>query len=61
MKKLLTAEEFSRMADEYDKVKYTCKCGRRSVIPKWVDKTLCSWCGCYVFKSKKNEFEYRMK
>ena len=61
MRKLLTKEEFNRMSDEYDKVKYRCKCGHRVVIPNWVDKNICDWCGNYVFKDKKKEFEYRMK
>lgn len=41
MEKMLTTKEYKRMTDEYDKVKYKCKCGRRVVIPKWVDKQLC--------------------
>lgn len=49
MEKMLTTKEYKRMTDEYDKVKYKCKCGRRVVIPKWVDKQLCDWCGNYVF------------
>lgn len=58
---MLSAKEFSNMANEYDKVKYRCKCGHRVVIPKWVDKQLCKWCGNYVFKNEKDEFEYRLK
>ena len=54
------AKEFKRKSEEYDKVKYICKCGHRVVIPKWVDKQLCNWCGEYVFKSKKDEFQYRV-
>lgn len=61
MEKILSIKEFERMTDEYDKVKYKCKCGRRIVIPKWVDKQLCDWCGNYVFKSKADEFKYRVK
>lgn len=61
MNKLLTKKEFSRMADEYDKVKYMCKCGHKVVIPAWVDKQVCSWCKRYVFKSKKDEVLYRIK
>lgn len=60
-KKFLTKQEYDRMTTEYSKVKYLCKCGRKVVIPSWVDKQLCDWCGRYVFKSKKDEFEYRMK
>jgi len=61
MDHILTIKEFKKMTDEYDKVKYKCKCGHRVVIPKWVDKQLCDWCGSYVFKDKKREFEYRLK
>lgn len=59
--KTLTVKEYERMADEYDKVKYKCKCGRRSVIPYNVEKVVCSWCGNYVFKNKKDEFKYRLE
>lgn len=61
MKKLLSIKEYERMTDEYDKVKYMCKCGHREIIPKWLDKKLCSWCGRYIFKSKKDEFKYKMQ
>ena len=60
MDHILTIKEFKRMTDEYEKVKYICKCGHRVVIPKWVDKQLCDWCGRYVFKDKKVEFNYRI-
>lgn len=60
MKKLLSEKEFERMTDEYDKVKYMCKCGHRVIIPMWLDKQLCSWCGNYVFKNKVDEFKYRI-
>lgn len=61
MEKMLTTKEWKRLTDEYDKVKYTCKCGHRVVIPKYKDKQICSWCGDYVFKNGKDEFLYRMK
>ena len=61
MEKLLTIKEYNRMCKEYSKVKYQCRCGHRVIIPKWVDKQICDWCGCYVFKNKKDEFNYRMK
>lgn len=61
MERLLTIEEYDRMQDEYDKVKYKCKCGHKVVIPNWVDKQVCGWCGKYVFKDKKVEFKYRVK
>ena len=38
-----------------------CKCGKS--IEFWTNnrKVVCQWCGNYVFKTKKDEFEYRMK
>ncbi len=61
MGKILSVKEFERMTDEYCKVKYLCKCGHRVIIPNWVDKQLCNWCGNYVFKTKEDEFKFRMK
>lgn len=53
--------EWKRLTDEYDKVKIRCSCGRRVVIPVWVDKQLCSWCGHYVYRNKKLEFKEKLK
>ena len=62
MEKLLTTTEFERMTKEYDKVKYRCKkCGHKVVIPSWVNKQICDWCGVWVFKDEKEEFKYRMQ
>jgi len=58
---LLTNEEFKKLTNAEDKVKYTCKCGRRVIISSQKDKEICSWCGNYVFKNKKDEFKYRVK
>lgn len=55
------SDEFQNKSNEYDKVKYKCSCGHRTIIPKWADKNICSWCGKYVFKNKKDEFDYRIK
>lgn len=62
MEKLLTEKEFNRMSNELDKVKYRCNhCGRRAIIPKYIDKVICDWCGHYVFKNRKDEFKFRVK
>lgn len=60
MEHIYTNKEWKRMTNEYDKVKYQCRCGHRVIIPNNKDKALCSWCNKYVFKSKKDEFKYRM-
>lgn len=59
--RVLSDKEFNRQTDMLDKAKYKCKCGHRVIIPKWVDKQVCSWCGNYVFKSKQDEFKYKMQ
>lgn len=59
--KMLTDKEYKRQTEELDKVKYRCSCGHRVVIPDKANKQLCSWCHKYVFKDKKDEFEYRLK
>lgn len=52
---------WKRQTDELDKVKYTCKCGHRVIIKEKENKTLCSWCHKYVFKTKKDEDLYRIQ
>ena len=60
-KKVLSIDEYRRQSAEYDKVKYTCECGHRVVIPHWRDKGLCSWCHNYVYKDKQMYFRERLK
>lgn len=38
-----------------------CKCGHSILFQKQTKKVLCSHCGEFVFNTKKDEFEYRMK
>ena len=41
---------------------YQCEnCGRKELIRAKGAKTICSHCGNYIFKTKKDEFIYRMK
>lgn len=41
---------------------YQCKkCGRKELIRAGEKKTLCTHCGNYIFKTAKDEFDYRMK
>lgn len=61
MMEKLTIKQHKIMSNNYAKVKYKCKCGHKVIIPEWVDKQLCKYCGTYVFKNKKEEFKYRMK
>jgi uncharacterized paraquat-inducible protein A len=36
-----------------------CSCGHSMLMNK--DKVLCTWCGKYVYKDKKLEFEDKLK
>ena len=54
-------EWYRNLTNEYDKVKFICKCGHRVIILKKIEKKICDWCGEFVFRDKKAEFDYRMK
>lgn len=57
----MTNNEIQKYTDEINKHKYLCKCGKRVYIDRRRKKAVCDWCGRYVFKNKKDEFEYRLK
>lgn len=52
---------YDKLENEYHKVKITCRCGHKEVIPVWEDKHLCSWCGNYVYRNKQLEFKEKLK
>lgn len=53
-------EDPIKYVEELSKARIVCNCGHRVIMPPHFDKVLCSWCGNYVFKDKKAEFEYRI-
>ena len=54
-------DDFQKYANNIAKVKVQCRCGRKTVMPIWNDKQICSWCGHYVFRDPRKEFQYRMR
>lgn len=40
---------------------YKCKYGHSIAIPKFINKKICTWCGNYVYKNKKEEFRDKLK
>jgi len=54
-------ERYSRLFESLTKCSYKCSCGKTVVMTNKVNKVVCSECGHYVFKSKKDEFEHRFK
>ena len=59
--KNLTFKEIVKYCNIINKGKIRCKCGHTMAIPPHLNKAICHWCNNYVFKTKKDEFEYRMK
>ena len=47
--------------EEYEKLKVRCKCGHRTVMPVYVDKTTCSYCGRTVTNNTKAYFVYKLR
>ena len=60
----LTFKEDSDLANEKRKMKIECPNCRHLVnfyAFEHVQKKICRYCGVYVFKDKKDEFNYKMK
>ena len=46
----------------YQANKFACKnCGHKQLVPVFMGKNICDWCGNYVFREEKDEFKYRLK
>lgn len=54
---MLDYKEIIKLTNEYSKLKIKCRCGHKLVIPIYVDKQICSWCGNYVYRNKQLEFK----
>ena len=50
-----------RLADSKSKVRKLCKCGHSLLVPAYIQKVKCSYCGCWVFHNKKDEFNYKLE
>ena len=56
-----TNDELVKIMEDMTKARKICKCGHSVLLTSRDNKQICGWCGEYVFKDKKAEFEYRMK
>lgn len=41
-------------------VRFKCQCGHVMTIPIFREKTCCSWCGHFVYRTPKLEFKDRL-
>lgn len=55
-----TLDEIIKQQESQNDFKVRCKCGHRVLIVT-KDRMICSWCGKYVYKTPKLEFEYKLK
>lgn len=56
----LIKEDIIKMRNQ-QKIKKMCRCGHKIIIPEFLDKRLCDWCGRWVFRTPKLEFQARLK
>ena len=54
-------EEMTRMFNECTNNTFKCKCGHSILITNREKKKVCSYCGRLVFRSKRDEYFYRLK
>lgn len=58
----LTKKQVKAIDNERERLKITCKhCGRRKVIPVFLDRLLCDWCNIWIYRTPSLEFKYKMQ
>lgn len=51
-------KRFKTLAD----IRRHCEnCGHSVTIPTYIDKTICDWCGSYVFRNEQIKFKFRLE
>lgn len=53
-------KEDTKIFNSLAKCKVKCKCGHSIVMPK-ADRTICSHCGHWIYRTPAIEFRYKMK
>lgn len=54
-------EEPAKYHDAIADIKSKCKCGHTKVIPVYVDRIICNYCGHWIYRTPKLEFEYKLR
>ena len=57
----LSFKEVETLHEYFQTNKITCKCGHRVFVTKEKGRIICSWCGNYVYRDKKQEFRERLE
>ncbi len=52
----------AKLFNRLEKNRFYCsKCGHTVVMMPITKKKMCTWCGTWVFRDKREEFKYRVK
>lgn len=54
-------KKMEKLEDEYSKLKVKCKCGHIIVMPVYIDKLICNWCGRVVQNNTLAHFKYKVR
>ena len=58
----LTKKQIEDIYNAKSKLKRQCKhCGRKKVIPVYLDRILCDWCGFWIYREPSIEFKYKLE
>ena len=61
MRKKIPYDRVSKYSDAMEELKVKCTCGHTTVMPVFVDKKICSYCGNIVKNNTKAYFIYKMR
>ena len=53
-------KDMEKLSHEATNLIVKCKCSHSIVMPS-ADRTICSYCGSWVYRTKEIEFKYKMK
>lgn len=60
MNQYLKWKEDTRRQQEMSKIRRKCSCSHSVIIPVWIDKKVCSYCGRLVYKDDETKFKYKL-
>lgn len=56
----LTYDQMTEKMHQQKEHTIKCKCGHSVIVVPTLPKKMCTWCGNWVFRNKKEEFKYRL-
>lgn len=61
MSKTERLENPTKYYEKISDVKHKCKCSHTVIIPEFIDRQLCDYCGHWIYRNPKLEFEYKLR